>query len=120
MESTTFSFGANNRTFANTMTMNILYPTRKNVIFAMEYPAGARREDPKRKALIVSQDLREDLRLAKKYIVVYSYGTFDDDFGRHWFKYCGWIPLADLDAMLGDYASGNCALYNDTGDFPKN
>jgi hypothetical protein len=58
--------------------------------------------------------LREDIRQARKYIVVYARGSFDDDLGKHWFNYCNWIALPEVPSS---YASKNCVDYNGTGDF---
>jgi hypothetical protein len=60
--------------------------------------------------------LRDDLRQARKYFIVYAYGTFEDGFGKHWFRFCGWIPLPDVS---GTFPSRKCTDYNETGDFPK-
>lgn len=58
--------------------------------------------------------MKEGLRLGKKYFVVYARGTFEDDLGKHWFNYCAWFSMSDVNATFN---SKNCADYNGTGDF---
>jgi hypothetical protein len=111
-ESTTFSYGG----IYTSVTANILYPGRGSGVTTTVWATGSTPNNPNNKPESVTPELREDLRLARKYIVVYARGTFEDDLGQHWFNFCNWIALPDINA---NFTSRNCTDYNGTGDFQQ-
>jgi len=114
-EASNFSYGTPQGIFNSTF-ISIVYPTRSAIIPTAAWAPGSKPASPDNKIEVVTPELREDLRQARKYIVVYARGTFDDDLGSHWVQFCGWIAPTDFPA---NFPSGNCVAYNGTGDLPK-
>jgi hypothetical protein len=94
--------------------INLLYPGRLSVANIALWKVGSKPFDKNNQPEPMTPALREDLRLGKKYVVIYANGTFDDDLGKHWFNYCVWLDLAEVPQV---YASRPCVDYNATGDF---
>jgi hypothetical protein len=111
--SSTLSFAGTDG-LIDTGQQNILYPTRFWGIPVQRYASGAKALVANNKVEPITPMLREELRLGEKYFVVYVRGTFEDDLGRHWFKYCHWISLNDVPHT---FAARNCTDFNGTGDF---
>jgi hypothetical protein len=94
-------------TFCLSLTENILFPGRSE-------PFEVSRNLDADRVIEVTPELRNDLDLGKKYIVISVHAIFVDAFGRHWVQFC--IPVAFANGMYTDKA---CFDYNDTGDNPK-
>jgi hypothetical protein len=65
--------------------------------------------------------LRKELWDGKKYLVSYGRGTFDDPLGKHWFRFCHFMPVPNPDLPAVRMNVETCSQYNSggDGDLPK-
>lgn len=111
-EYTKFTYGEPGWIHTNA-TQNILYPGRSNELTANIWMKDSTPGNPRNEVAPVTPEFMKDFLQAKRYIVVYAGGTFEDDLGKHWFQYCYWITVNDHPANL---QVGGCVDYNNTGD----
>ena len=90
----------------------ILYPHRVDKFNAMK-PIS--QTEPVSDAEPMSPILKKEFELGSKYAAVVTDGTFTDQFGDHWFRYCKAVYLSK---NIRGYPTRNCSDYNDTGDGP--
>lgn len=60
-----------------------------------------------------TQSEYDDLRSGKKYVAIYGYLAYADQFGVHWYQFCSWKSYT---ASRADFNSGECVGFNKTGD----
>ena len=66
----------------------------------------------------MSDELREELRTGKRYLVIYGRIQYEDFLGKCWFQFCTWKPFAEQTGTY-EFPIHGCIDYNVEGGTPK-
>jgi hypothetical protein len=70
--------------------------------------------------MAVSDELKEELSIGKKYIVIFGRVKYEDRFGDWWAQFCGWRPFLPPDSGTKGFAARRCVEYNIQGRLEEN
>jgi hypothetical protein len=70
--------------------------------------------------LLMTDELREELKSGKRYLAIFGIVKYEDIFGEWWTQMCGWKPFPQLAAGESkQFNAPTCVAYNVEGGTPK-